>query len=69
MLSVAYIQTTPTSEAVSSESLHKIAVHTILHIFAGAIGSLVLAPGLYNWAGGVNVANDVTLFGGATDSA
>ncbi|KAJ6595526.1 antifreeze protein [Mycena vulgaris] len=34
----------------------------------GAIGSLILAPGLYKWTTGITVGSDVTIAGGATDT-
>ncbi|KAJ7126225.1 antifreeze protein [Mycena epipterygia] len=34
----------------------------------GAIGGLVLAPGLYKWASGVTVGSSVTISGSATDT-
>ncbi|KAJ7302349.1 antifreeze protein [Mycena olivaceomarginata] len=35
---------------------------------SGAIGSLILTPGLYKWASAVGVGSDVTILGGATDT-
>ncbi|KAI0040283.1 antifreeze protein [Auriscalpium vulgare] len=35
---------------------------------AGSIGGLVLAPGLYKWSSGVNIATDITIAGSATDT-
>ncbi|KAJ7166172.1 Ig-like protein, group 2 [Mycena filopes] len=35
---------------------------------SGAIGGLVLVPGLYTWTSGVNVLSDVTISGTATDT-
>ncbi|KAJ7247390.1 antifreeze protein [Mycena haematopus] len=34
----------------------------------GAIGGLVLAPGLYKWNTGVSISNDVTIFGSSADT-
>ncbi|KAJ7701108.1 antifreeze protein [Mycena rosella] len=34
----------------------------------GAIGGLVLGPGLYKWTSGVSIGSDVTIAGGATDT-
>ncbi|KAJ6534459.1 antifreeze protein [Mycena vulgaris] len=33
----------------------------------GAIGGLILIPGLYNWTTGVSIGNDITIAGGAAD--
>lgn len=38
-----------------------------LELGTGAIGGLVLAPGLYKWTGSVTIASDVVLEGAATD--
>jgi hypothetical protein len=35
---------------------------------AGEIGSLTLAPGLYNWTSSVTIGSDVTINGGANDT-
>jgi hypothetical protein len=35
---------------------------------SGAIGGLILAPGLYKWTTGVSIGSDITITGGATDS-
>ncbi|KAJ7815829.1 antifreeze protein [Mycena leptocephala] len=34
----------------------------------GAIGGLILPPGLYHWSSAVTISNDVTIAGGATDT-
>ncbi|KAJ7928333.1 antifreeze protein [Mycena leptocephala] len=34
----------------------------------GAIGGLVLTPGLYNWSTGVSIGSDVTISGNASDT-
>ncbi|KAJ7839375.1 antifreeze protein [Mycena olivaceomarginata] len=34
----------------------------------GAIGALILAPGLYKWTTGVSIGSDITITGGATDT-
>ncbi|KAJ6595522.1 antifreeze protein [Mycena vulgaris] len=34
----------------------------------GAIGGLILAPGLYKWTTGITIGSDVTIAGGATDT-
>ncbi len=39
-----------------------------LDLGAGEIGSLTLAPGLYNWTSSVTVGSDVTISGGANDT-
>ncbi|KAJ7503244.1 antifreeze protein [Mycena galericulata] len=38
------------------------------NLASGAIGNLVLAPGLYKWGTGVTIASDVTIAGAATDT-
>ncbi|KAJ7655930.1 ice-binding protein [Mycena rosella] len=38
------------------------------NLASGAIGGLILAPGLYNWTTGVSIGSDVTIAGGATDT-
>ncbi|KAI0046255.1 antifreeze protein [Auriscalpium vulgare] len=38
------------------------------NLASGAIGGLVLAPGLYKWTTGVSIGSDVTIAGGATDT-
>ncbi|KAJ6551341.1 antifreeze protein [Mycena capillaripes] len=38
------------------------------NLASGAIGGLILAPGLYKWTTGVTVGSDVTIAGGATDT-
>jgi hypothetical protein len=38
-----------------------------LNLGGGAIGGLILAPGLYNWDGAVGIADNLTLHGGADD--
>ncbi|KAJ6491976.1 antifreeze protein [Mycena sanguinolenta] len=35
---------------------------------SGAIGGLILTPGLYKWTSAVSIGNDVTIAGGATDT-
>jgi hypothetical protein len=35
---------------------------------SGAIGNLVLPPGLYKWSSGITIGSDVTIAGAATDS-
>jgi len=35
---------------------------------SGAIGSLILTPGLYKWTSAVSIGSDVTILGGATDT-
>jgi hypothetical protein len=39
-----------------------------VYIMSGAIGGLILAPGLYKWTTGVSIGSDITITGGATDS-
>jgi hypothetical protein len=36
--------------------------------FLGAIGGLILTPGLYKWTSAVSIGSDVTIAGGAIDS-
>ncbi|KAJ7618094.1 ice-binding protein [Mycena rosella] len=38
------------------------------NLASGAIGGLILAPGLYKWTTGVSIGSDVTIAGGATDT-
>jgi len=38
------------------------------NLASGAIGGLILAPGLYKWTSGVTIGSDVTIAGGATDT-
>ncbi|KAJ7021627.1 antifreeze protein [Mycena alexandri] len=38
------------------------------NLASGAIGGLVLAPGLYKWTSGVTIGSDVTISGTATDT-
>ncbi|KAJ7022432.1 antifreeze protein [Mycena alexandri] len=38
------------------------------NLASGAIGGLVLAPGLYKWTSGVTIGSDVTITGTATDT-
>ncbi|KAJ7663050.1 antifreeze protein [Mycena rosella] len=38
------------------------------NLASGAIGGLILAPGLYKWTSGVSIGSDVTIAGGATDT-
>ncbi|KAJ7476212.1 antifreeze protein [Mycena latifolia] len=38
------------------------------NLAAGAIGGLVLAPGLYKWTSAVTAASNFTILGGATDT-
>ncbi|KAJ7701096.1 antifreeze protein [Mycena rosella] len=38
------------------------------NLASGAIGGLVLGPGLYKWTSGVSIGSDVTIAGGATDT-
>ncbi|KAJ7784328.1 antifreeze protein [Mycena metata] len=38
------------------------------NLASGAIGGLVLAPGLYKWTSGVTIGSDVTITGAATDT-
>ncbi|KAJ7205287.1 antifreeze protein [Mycena pura] len=38
------------------------------NLASGAIGGLVLAPGLYKWTSAVSVGSDVTILGTATDT-
>ncbi|KAJ7063716.1 antifreeze protein [Mycena amicta] len=38
------------------------------NLASGAIGGLILAPGLYKWTSGVSIGSDVTISGGATDT-
>lgn len=40
----------------------------LCHILEGNVGGLTLTPGLYKWTTGVNAADDVTIWGSATDS-
>ncbi|KAJ6526477.1 antifreeze protein [Mycena vulgaris] len=39
-----------------------------LNLGSGAIGGLILTPGLYHWNSGVTISSDVTIAGGATDT-
>ncbi|KAJ7503280.1 antifreeze protein [Mycena galericulata] len=39
-----------------------------LNLAGGAIGNLVLAPGLYKWTGGVSIGSSVTIAGSSTDT-
>ncbi|KAJ7678177.1 antifreeze protein [Mycena polygramma] len=41
---------------------------TFNNLASGAIGNLVLGPGLYKWSTGVMIANDVTIAGSAQDT-
>jgi len=41
---------------------------TSTELGAGGIGGLTLAPGLYKWSSGVNIATDLTLSGSSTDT-
>ncbi|KAJ7701103.1 hypothetical protein B0H17DRAFT_924737, partial [Mycena rosella] len=41
---------------------------TFSNLASGAIGGLVLGPGLYKWTSGVSIGSDVTIAGGATDT-
>ncbi|KAJ6583301.1 antifreeze protein [Mycena sp. CBHHK59/15] len=38
------------------------------NLASGAIGGLILAPGLYKWTSAVSIGSDVTISGGATDT-
>ncbi|KAJ7916051.1 antifreeze protein [Mycena leptocephala] len=38
------------------------------NLASGAIGGLILAPGLYKWTSAVSIGSDVTIAGGATDT-
>jgi len=38
------------------------------NLATGAIGGLILAPGLYKWTTGVSIGSDITITGGATDT-
>ncbi|KAJ7063681.1 antifreeze protein [Mycena amicta] len=38
------------------------------NLASGAIGGLILAPGLYKWTSGVSIGSDVTIAGGVTDT-
>ncbi|KAJ7447644.1 antifreeze protein [Mycena latifolia] len=38
------------------------------NLASGAIGGLILAPGLYKWSTAVTIGSDVTIAGGATDT-
>ncbi|KAJ7784326.1 antifreeze protein [Mycena metata] len=38
------------------------------NLASGAIGGLVLAPGLYKWTSGVTIGSDVTITGAVTDT-
>ncbi|KAJ7678149.1 antifreeze protein [Mycena polygramma] len=38
------------------------------NLAGGAIGGLVLAPGLYKWSTGITIANDITISGSASDT-
>ncbi|KAJ7875823.1 antifreeze protein [Mycena leptocephala] len=38
------------------------------NLASGAIGNLVLPPGLYKWSSGITIGNDVTIAGSATDT-
>ncbi|KAJ7458596.1 antifreeze protein [Mycena latifolia] len=38
------------------------------NLASGAIGGLVLGPGLYKWSSAVTIGSDVTIAGGATDT-
>ncbi|KAJ7021635.1 antifreeze protein [Mycena alexandri] len=38
------------------------------NLAGGAIGGLLLLPGLYKWTGGVTIGSDVTIIGSATDT-
>ncbi|KAJ7850163.1 antifreeze protein [Mycena olivaceomarginata] len=38
------------------------------NLASGAIGGLILVPGLYKWTTGVSIGSDVTIFGSATDT-
>ncbi|KAJ7503236.1 antifreeze protein [Mycena galericulata] len=39
-----------------------------VNLDAGAIGGLILLPGLYKWGSGVSIGSDVTISGAATDT-
>ncbi|KAJ7513174.1 antifreeze protein [Mycena galericulata] len=39
-----------------------------VNLASGAIGNLVLAPGLYKWGSAVTIGSDVTIAGAATDT-
>ncbi|KAJ7701099.1 antifreeze protein [Mycena rosella] len=41
---------------------------TFNNLASGAIGGLVLGPGLYKWTSGVSIGSDVTIAGAATDT-
>ncbi|KAJ7126353.1 antifreeze protein [Mycena epipterygia] len=38
------------------------------NLASGAIGGLILPPGLYKWTSAVSIGSDITLAGGATDT-
>ncbi|KAJ7921899.1 antifreeze protein [Mycena leptocephala] len=41
---------------------------TFNNLASGAIGNLVLPPGLYKWSSGITIGSDVTIAGSATDT-
>ncbi|KAJ7920568.1 antifreeze protein [Mycena leptocephala] len=38
------------------------------NLASGAIGGLLLLPGLYKWSSGITIGSDVTIIGGSTDT-
>lgn len=63
MLPVVRTRTLSISPLVGDSQTLYLDLSNAKYLTIGSIGGLTLAPGLYKWSSGVNIASDVTILG------